>query len=229
VTQPASAYPASVTLPAAVLWDMDGTLVDTEPFWMAAEHDLVREFGGTWTDKDGQSLVGNPLLTSARVIRERGGVDLPDEVIVDRLIEAVTLIVRNGRVPWQPGAHELLTELNALGVPCALVTMSYSGLAEAVVEMLPRGSFDVLVTGDMVTHGKPHPESYLTAAARLGVRPADCIALEDSPPGLASAQAAGCRVVGIPHIVALEPGPGLTIIPTLAGIDVEALTALAPT
>jgi HAD superfamily hydrolase (TIGR01509 family) len=215
-----------VTFPAAVLWDMDGTLVDTEPYWMAAEHELVREFGGTWTDEDGLTLVGNPLITSAAFIRERGGVDLPDEVIVDRLVTTVTRAVR-GHVPWQPGARELLEELMTLGVPCALVTMSYADLAEAVVAALPPGSFTVLVTGDVVTHGKPHPEPYLTAARLLGVRPQDCIALEDSLPGLASAEAAGCRVVGIPHLVALEPSPGRIIIPTLAGIDVASLAALA--
>jgi HAD superfamily hydrolase (TIGR01509 family) len=215
-----------VTFPAAVLWDMDGTLVDTEPYWMAAEHELVREFGGTWTDEDGLTLVGNPLITSAAFIRERGGVDLPDEVIVDRLVTTVTRAVR-GHVPWQPGARELLEELMTLGVPCALVTMSYADLADAVVDALPAGSFTVLVTGDAVTNGKPHPEPYLTAARLLGVRPQDCIALEDSLPGLASAEAAGCRVVGIPHLVALEPSASRVIIPTLAGIDVERLAALA--
>ncbi|HTY71034.1 MAG TPA: HAD family phosphatase [Actinomycetes bacterium] len=213
-------------LPAAVLWDMDGTLVDTEPYWMAAEHALVAEFGGTWTDADGASLVGNPLLISARVIRERGSVDLPDEAIVARLVEHVTRAVVQD-VPWQPGARELLEELAAADIPCALVTMSYVELAAAVVQALPEGSFSTLVTGDVVTHGKPHPEPYLTAAARLGVRPEDCIALEDSPPGLESAAAAGCRVVGIPHIVPLEPAPGRVIVPTLDGLDLHTLAAIA--
>jgi HAD superfamily hydrolase (TIGR01509 family) len=206
---------------------MDGTLVDTEPFWMAAEHELVRAFGrGTWTDEDGASLVGNPLIKSAMIIRERGLVDLSDEEIVDRLTAAVTAKVQGGDVAWQPGARELLGDLQKAGVPCALVTMSYADLAEAVVERLPPGSFAVLVTGDMVTHGKPHPEPYLTAAAKLGLNPQDCIALEDSPPGLASAQAAGCRVVGIPHMVALEPAPGRVIVPSLAGIDATTLVSL---
>jgi beta-phosphoglucomutase-like phosphatase (HAD superfamily) len=105
--------------------------------------------------------------------------------------------------------------------------MSYVDLAKAVVSALPVDSFATLVTGDVVTHGKPHPEPYLTAAERLGVRPQDCIALEDSPPGLTSATAAGCRVVGIPHMVPLEPGPGRVIIPTLAGVTLEALSELA--
>jgi beta-phosphoglucomutase-like phosphatase (HAD superfamily) len=204
---------------------MDGTLVDTEPYWMAAEHALVAEFGGTWTDADGASLVGNPLITSARIIRERGSVELPDEVIVDRLVEHVRRAVVLG-VPWQPGARELLAEIAAAGLPCALVTMSYVDLAEAVVAALPPGSFATLVTGDVVANGKPHPEPYLTAAERLGVRPEDCIALEDSPPGLTSATAAGCRTVGIPHMVPLEPAPGRVIIPTLAGVSLEELSKL---
>jgi HAD superfamily hydrolase (TIGR01509 family) len=219
-----SAKPAG-GMPAAVLWDMDGTLVDTEPYWMAAEHALVAEFGGTWTDADGASLVGNPLITSARIIRERGSVDLADEQIVERLVEHVRRAVVLG-VPWQPGARELLEELAAAEIPCALVTMSYVDLAEAVVGALPEGSFTTLVTGDVVTYGKPHPEPYLMAAARLGVDPADCIALEDSPPGLASAEAAGCRVVGIPHMVPLSAGPGRVIVQSLAGMDLATLAAL---
>ena len=213
-------------MPAAVLRDMDGTLVDTEPYWMAAEHALVAEFGGTWTDADGASLVGNPLLTSASIIRERGSVDLADEVIVERLVEHVRRAVVQG-VPWQPGARELLEELTAADIPCALVTMSYIDLAEAVVSALPEGSFATLVTGDVVTYGKPHPEPYLMAAERLGVLPEDCIALEDSPPGLASAQAAGCRVVGIPHMVPLQPGPGRVIVKSLAGMDLKTLASIA--
>ena len=204
---------------------MDGTLVDTEPYWMAAEHALVAEFGGTWTDADGASLVGNPLLTSARIIRERGSVDLPDEVIVDRLVEHVRRAVVLG-VPWQPGARELLAEIVAKGLPCALVTMSYVDLAEAVVSALPPGSFATLVTGDVVTHGKPHPEPYLTAAERLGVRPQDCIALEDSPPGGPPRRPRDAGVIGIPHMVPLDPAPGRVIVPTLAGLSLAGLSDL---
>ncbi len=212
--------------PAAVLWDMDGTLVDTEPYWIQAEFDLVAEFGGTWTDEDAHTLVGSALLTAAAYIRERGGVDLEPAEIVERLLARVIAGV-SGHTPWQPGAKSLLAELVAAGVPCALVTMSYASLAGAVIEQLPAGTFSAVVTGDQVTHGKPHPEPYLLAAEQLGVDPAHCIAIEDSPTGVASAEAAGCVTVAVPHVAHVEPAAGRILIDTLDGLTVEGLTALA--
>ena len=204
--------------PAAVLWDMDGTLVDTEPYWMACEHELVASFGGTWTDEDAQSIIGYDLIEAAVVIRERGGVDLEPEEIVERLLDGVIARVRE-HVPWRPGARRLLSELNALGVPCALVTMSWARLVDAVVEALAPISFQAVVTGDTVEHGKPHPEPYLLAAERLGVDPVQCVAIEDSPTGVTSAGAAGCVVVAVPNIVPIDPAPGRYIVSTLKGLE----------
>ena len=170
--------------PAAVLWDMDGTLVDTEPYWMEAELELVAEFGGHWTDADARSIIGFDLLDGAAVLRDRGGVDLAPPVIVERLLDGVIARVR-AHVPWRPGARRLLTDLHAAGVPCALVTMSYRRLVDAIVEALDPIRFDAIVTGDEVTHGKPHPEPYLRAAAALGRDPVECVAIEDSPTGVA--------------------------------------------
>jgi HAD superfamily hydrolase (TIGR01509 family) len=215
-------------LPAAVLFDMDGTLVDTEPYWIEAEQELVAEHGGVWTVDDAHALVGNPLPVSAEYIRTRGGVDLPTYEIVELLIDRVEAGVRR-RVPWRPGARELLEELGDDGVPCALVTMSYARLAEAVTAQLPAGTFAAVVSGDQVRHGKPHPEPYLTAAARLGVRPEDCLAIEDSPTGAASASAAGAAVVAVPCVVPVPPGPGHVVVPTLRGRRAAELYALALT
>ena len=149
---------------AAVLLDMDGTLVDTEPDWIACEQELVAEHGGSWTDDDARAVVGKPLLVSAGYLRAVGGVDLPPEEIVERLLDGVVARLR-GRIPWTPGARELLVALGRGGVPVALVTMSYRRLAEAVVGELPEGTFGAVVTGDEVREGKPHPEPYLRAAA----------------------------------------------------------------
>lgn len=212
-------------LPAAVLWDLDGTLVDTEPAWMAAEAVLVAEFGGPWTAEDGAGVTGLPLIGTATVLQEHG-VDLPLDVIVDRLVDMVTRAVTYD-APWQPGAHELLLELRDAGIPCALVTMSYRSLAEAVVRHAPAGSFAAVVAGDEVTHGKPHPEPYLRAAELLGVDPRSCVAIEDSPPGLASAMAAGARTLGVQHIVPVPPRPGLSRVDSLAGIGLADLTRIA--
>jgi HAD superfamily hydrolase (TIGR01509 family) len=210
---------------SAVLWDMDGTLVDTEPYWIAEEHLLVAEHGGRWTDEDAHSLVGNDLMVSANYLRDVGGVDLPPEVIIDRLLERVIERVR-GHVPWRPGARELLAEVRALGVPCALVTMSYQNLARAVVDTLPIGSFATIVAGDDVENGKPDPEAYLTAAERLGVLPQDCVAIEDSLTGVASAEAAKVPVLAVEHLVRIPPGPGRTVTTTLTGWTPATLATL---
>jgi HAD superfamily hydrolase (TIGR01509 family) len=209
----------------AVLFDMDGTLVDTEPYWIAAEYALVAAHGGQWSDEHAHALVGNALLESGRYIREHGGVDLEPAVIVDRLLDDVVRATE-ASVPWRPGAQELLFALIARGTPCALVTMSYTRLAQTVLDQLPEGAFATVVTGDQVRAGKPHPEAYLTAARRLGVDPARCVAIEDSPTGIASAEAAGCAVVAVPHHVAIEPAPGRTIVSSLAELSVPKLRRL---
>ena len=210
---------------AAVLIDMDGTLVDTEPYWMAAEWALIEAHGGTWSDQHQENLVGNALIASAEYIREHGGIDLPPEVIVDLLLEHVVQQA-NETMPWRPGARELLAELKEAGIPAALVTMSYTRLAQTMIDLLPRGTFAEVITGDQVADGKPHPEAYLTAAARLGVDPAACVAIEDSPTGLASAEAAGCVVVAVPHRVAVSPAPRRRFVDSLADLDVEVLRGM---
>ena len=211
--------------PAAVLWDMDGTLVDTEPYWMAAELELVREFGGRWTEADARSIIGFDLLDAAAVLRDRGSVRLEPTEIVERLHAGVLARIRE-RMPWRPGARRLLTELHHQGVPCALVTMSWRPLVDAVLEALAPIRFEVVVTGDTVTNGKPHPEPYVRAAAELGVDPVQCVAIEDSPTGVTSAAAAGCVVVAVPNLVNIEPAAGRYIIPSLRDVTPEHLGAM---
>jgi HAD superfamily hydrolase (TIGR01509 family) len=204
---------------------MDGTLVDSEPYWIECEYELVAAHGGTWSEQHAQALVGAELLSSARYIRRHGGVDLAPEVIVEALLDGVMDRVRR-RIPWRPGARHLLAELARRGVPCALVTMSYRRLATAVIDALPPGAFATLVAGDDVTHGKPHPEPYLLAARRLGRPPSACVAIEDSPVGLASAVAAGVPALGVEHLLPLAPGPGYHRVDTLIGVTAEDLGRL---
>jgi HAD superfamily hydrolase (TIGR01509 family) len=211
--------------PAAVLWDMDGTLVDTEPYWIECEHELVAEFDGTWSSADAHSIVGFDLLDAAVILRDRGGVRLEPHRIVERLLDGVIARAASA-LPWRPGAADLLAQCAALGVPCALVTMSWRRLADAVIAAAPPGSFAASVTGDEVRNGKPDPEPYVTAAAALGVDPGRCVAIEDSPTGVASALAAGCATLGVPHVVPLTPTPGLTIVASLADIAVADIGAL---
>jgi HAD superfamily hydrolase (TIGR01509 family) len=212
-------------LPAAVLWDLDGTLVDHEHYWDASTLALIEEHGGTWSQAHSDALIGNSLPVSARYIQRHGGIDLPAETIVERLVDGVAARTAE-RILWRPGARELLAELRGLGVPCALVTMSYRRLAEAVLAALPAGTFATVVAGDDVRHGKPHPEAYLTAAARLRVPPGDCVAIEDSPTGLASAVAAGVPALGVAHLVPLEPSPGRRVVGSLVGVTAADLGRL---
>ena len=184
----------------AVLWDMDGTIVDTEPYWFAAEHAVVAEHGDYWSDDLARSVVGFDLLDSGRFMIEHGGVRLTPHEIVELLLDSVVSELKR-EVPWRPGARELLADVRTAGIPTALVTMSWRRFADEVVNALPTGSFDASVVGDDVERGKPHPDAYLLAAERLGVDSTKCVALEDSPTGVASALAAGAIVLAVPHHV----------------------------
>ena len=190
----------------AVLWDMDGTLVDTEPVWIAAEYELAAKAGATWSEEHGIDLIGRDLLDSGQYIRDHMGLDLTAEQVVEELLDRVVDVVSGG-LSWCPGARELLTEQAEAGVPAALVTMSYRRLAQAVVDGLPAGTFGAVVVGDEVTRGKPHPEPYLRAARLLDADPPRCVAIEDSRPGVQSAQAAGCHVLAVPTHQGIPDAP----------------------
>ncbi len=204
---------------------MDGTIVDSEPYWIATEHELVSQHGGTWSPQDAHSIVGFDLLDAATQLRDRGGVAMEPKAIVEWLLDGVIAKCRVD-LPWRPGARDLLIEAREAGIPCALVTMSWRRFADAVLAEAPEGVFVGSISGDEVTNGKPAPDPYLAAAALLGVDPADCIAIEDSPTGVASAMAAGCRTLAVPHVVDVEARSGLTAWPTLAGQTLADLAAI---
>lgn len=206
----------------AVLWDLDGTIVDTEPLWMAGEHLLAERYGAIWTHEDGLALVGSTLLDAGVYIKRRIGADLSPAEIVDFLVVRVATALRES-VPWRPGARELILALADDGVPQALVTMSYASIASAVADQLP---FGAVITGDAVTHGKPHPEPYLAAAAALGVDPERCLAIEDSGTGATSANAAGCHVLAVPNMVQVPSAPRRAELPTLDGTTPDTLWSL---
>ena len=208
--------------PAAVLWDMDGTLVDTEPYWIESEFELVESHGGTWSTEHALNLVGNDLLVSGRYIREHGGIDLEPADIVEELLDRVIARVER-QVPWRDGAVELLTDLRAHGVRCALVTMSYRRFVAPILAGLPDDAFEVVVTGDAVTQGKPHPEPYQKAAAILGVDATRTLAIEDSNTGARSAEAAGCTVLVVPNHVPVLPGERRVFVDSLAGMTYSTL------
>jgi len=208
-----------------VLWDMDGTLIDSEPLWMAAETELVESFGRAWRHEDAVQLVGNGLEESARILQE-AGVRMSGPEIIGWLTDHVTAHLHPASMPWRPGARELLGALRAAGVPTALVTMSYRSMALHVAAQLGFEGFDAVIAGDDVAHAKPHPDPYLRGAAALGLDPADCVAIEDSATGATSAAAAGARVVAVPFIAPVPDDPRWTKWDSLAGRDIADLLAV---
>jgi len=213
--------------PKAVLWDMDGTLVDTEPYWIETEFALAERYGGTWTHAHALELVGNDLIESARYIRRHMGIDREPAEIVEELLDGVVARVER-QVPWRPGAVELLADLRENAVPCALVTMSYRRFVDPILAALPPGTFEVVVTGDAVSRGKPHPEPYLTAARLVGVAPGLCLAIEDSNTGARSAESAGCTVLVVPNHVPVLPGERRLFADGLTDLRTDDLPTLVP-
>lgn len=213
----------------AVLWDMDGLLVDSEPLWTVAETELAVRLGGVWDEQIKAAVVGTRLDVAVPAILQWYGVQpSPGQVaatsawLLSRMVE---LYAR--ALPVMPGAQELMASLHAAGVAQALVSSSYRVLVDAALAT-GLGPFALTIAGDEVTHGKPDPEPYLTAAARLGVDPADCVVLEDSPSGVASGHAAGCRVVAVPSVAGVQigPAPRRLVAASLAQVSIADLRAL---
>ncbi|HEU0206795.1 MAG TPA: HAD family phosphatase [Pseudolysinimonas sp.] len=203
---------------------MDGTLVDTEPYWLAAETELVHAWGGHWSLEDGLQLVGSSLSNSARVLVSRG-VDLdPGEIVqllTDRVLEQLET-----EVPWRPGSREMLEQVHAAGIPMALVTMSIRRMADSIAASAGFPAFGAVVAGDEVDNGKPDPEAYLRAATALEVDISDCLAIEDSEFGVAAAVASGATTLALPLHVPLPDSPAYTKWETLEGRALDELFGL---
>ena len=213
----------------AVLWDMDGLLVDSEPLWTLAEVELAALLGGSWDDEIKARVVGTRLdVAVPTILRHYGVADTPAQVaetsawLLQRMVDLFS-----HTSALMPGAGELLRELTAQGVRLALVSSSYRVLVDAVLAR-GLGPFELTLAGDEVVHGKPHPEPYLTAAARLGVDPTRCVVLEDSPSGVAAGEAAGCAVVAVPSVagVTFESAPRRLVAASLSQVGASDLRAL---
>ena len=210
----------------AVLWDMDGTLVDSEPVWARVQMELLSSLGAVWTVEDCVNLVGSDLgdAVKAWMARIPDGVIEPEE-LAERMYGEVVRSLKE-EIVLRPGAVELLLALKAEGIPCALVSASYRVMIDAVLSHLPPDLFDVIVAGDEVRNGKPHPEPYLTAARELDVDPADCIVIEDSLSGTASGTAAGAFVVAVPQWLTIPAAPRRLVLESLESLTPEALRDL---
>ncbi|AKV56110.1 HAD family hydrolase [Bifidobacterium actinocoloniiforme] len=213
-------------LPKAVFWDMDGTLIDSEPYWHASEQELAREHGGDWSEEDGWRCSGKPVVQVAEAMRERG-VDLPVPRIQALIEEGVARRERE-RMPWIDGAVDVLKALAAAGVPSVLVTSSPRRIAEAVVAQAPAGAFVGFTCGDDGLPMKPDPAPYLHAAEVVGIDPgrmAECVALEDSITGLNSAAASGATTLAFTGASpgGAPDGPQFASFDSYAGITPQVL------
>lgn len=206
-----------------VLFDLDGTLIDSEPLWYEVGRTVIERHGGTWTTASSMKLLGVSLPKIGEALQTAvGRTDLSGEFLLNEVVQEISGLLR-ANLTWRPGAVSLLASLNAASVPVGLVTASYQAIVDAVKSHLPAGTFQATVSGNDVTVGKPDPESYLLGAKRLGVEPDRCVAIEDSPTGIASAEGAGCHVIGIPSQQPLPESMGRLVLTSLEEIDLDLL------
>jgi HAD superfamily hydrolase (TIGR01509 family) len=209
-----------------VLFDMDGLLVDTEPLWFETEADVMARLGAPWTKQDQEQLLGGSMDNTVGYLLARATRPVPPADVARWMTEGMLRRAAEGRVVVRPGARELLNEVAATGIPYALVTGSQRPFTEAVLASTGF-RFPVTVTGDDVARTKPDPEPYLLAAKLLDADPEQCVALEDSPNGVASATGAGCLVVAVPTLLPIPAARRRLVVPSLSGITLATLRALA--
>jgi HAD superfamily hydrolase (TIGR01509 family) len=221
-----SSNPAFAAIgPAAVLFDMDGTLLDSEKLWDVALDDLATWLGGELSPAARNRMVGSSLGRSVAILHSDLGVEADPEssgcYLTDRMAEllATDLI-------WRPGAQQFLEAVHRTGWPTALVTSTHRRLTDIALDTIGRQYFTATVCGDEVDRPKPHPDPYLKAARLLGVPPARSVAIEDSPLGVTAAEAAGCIVVAVPSEVPIEPASTRTIWDSLEGRTADDLAEL---
>ena len=216
----------------AVLFDMDGTLVETEQFWGIAMSELAARLGGRMSEEARSRTVGTSMPVAMGVLHADLGLTRTEsEMLADaRWVTDRTADLMAGGVEWRPGARQLVMDVRSVGLATALVTTTPRRLAEIVLGSiradLSGDPFDVTVCGDEVPARKPDPAPYRQAMGALGVGPGDCVVIEDSRAGIAAGLAAGIAVLGVPADQVVPPAPGLTLLDSLAGMDAARLADL---
>lgn len=201
----------------AVVFDMDGLLLDTEILWERAESELFRRHGAVWTLQDKLAVMGTPFAFTAEYFARRLG-EPPERgpALVDEMIELMRIELGR-QVDARPGAVELVEGLRELGgVGLALASNSSRDLVDLALRAAGlTDAFDVIVTADDVANPKPAPDIYLAACERLGVAPADAVALEDTAPGIAAAKAAGLFTIAVPQLAETDVSAADRVIDSL--------------
>lgn len=215
-------HDASDSLLDAVCFDMDGLTVETESLWFIAETRVMASWGAAWTPEDQAHCLGGPLSRVGEYMVRLAGRGTPEEA-VQGLIHHMEDLIRTSELEWMPGAVDLLHALRDDHVPRALVSASPMRLVGLVLERLRDHAqadlFDTWVAAEDAPRTKPHPDPYLEGCRRLQARPAHTIVLEDSANGATSGLAAGCVVVGVPHIAPIPPAPRLTTVDSLTQVS----------
>ena len=209
----------------AVMFDMDGLLVDTEPLWFEVESAVMARLGGDWGAGDQEQLVGGSLERTLDYLLGKATRPRSRATVAGWMVGGMVELLGTRPITALPGALRLLGEVAAAGVPHALVTSSERVIMEAVLRQL-KVSFPVTVCGEDVAATKPDPEPYLLAAARLGADPRWCAALEDSPNGVAAAEAAGCLTVAVPNLVPIPAADGRVVVASLTEVSLAVLAGL---
>jgi HAD superfamily hydrolase (TIGR01509 family) len=212
----------------AVLFDMDGTLLDSEKLWTVSLNELAARLGGSISPATRAAMVGTNVAETIAMLHEE--LDLAGDLAASAgwLLDRTMQLYREG-IPWLPGARTLVSAVRDAALATALVTSTPRSLVNVALKTIGAEQIDAVVTGDEVTHHKPHPESYLRAAELLRVPVRNCLAVEDSPAGIASAEAAGCPVLAVPLELPVPPGPRRVVLPSLAGLTVADLRAVHAT
>jgi HAD superfamily hydrolase (TIGR01509 family) len=216
-------------VPEAVLWDMDGTLIDSEKLWDVGLRELAEQLGGLLRAETRDAMVGSNMDNTMVLMFSSLGLD-PEPTAMEKagiwLSERTAELFRAG-VPWRPGARAALESLQAYGVPMALVTSTERALTEIALDSIGRSFFSATVCGDEVDgHNKPDSAPHLKGAELLGIPAGRCVAVEDSLMGMRSAVGAGCTVLVVPAEVPIAPGDGWTVRESLVGVDAHTLGAL---
>ena len=212
---------------SAILFDMDGTLIDSEPLWLKAEIEVMAEVGCHWDEQDQINCLGGPAERTERYMQERSQNIKPYGYFINRLHEVMRARITN-ELDLIPNALSLLKECKDSGIKTALVTASSRDLMTIVLKRFPIGTFDVVVSGDDVEKSKPDPAPYLLAAKQLSVDISKCLVLEDSLTGVQSGLSSGAKVIGIPHLVQMSEHPNLRVISSLDEITLSDILGWYP-